>query len=294
MSLALSLARRRWLRRLLKPLLRKPRVLQFKNGRRMAISLTDLRGPSFHMGYHYRRPERALDSFEAEGRRWVEASLRKAGDTAVFLDIGANIGIFSFSARSALPGITVYGFEPHPRNAECFSLTAKLNGWKNVFLENIALGESEGEINLYLDESDAGGHSIFLDNLWNNQASTQAIRVPISTLDSWCHRHALTRLDVIKMDVQGAEAAVIRGGQEALARFRPSLLVELQHEHLAEPESFITALEALPFTYRVTNLAGETGDMNKLREWAKEGFARKVLFGDYFFTPVDPAASLTR
>jgi FkbM family methyltransferase len=286
-SWLVTLVKPRWVRRLLRPLLGRPALLEFANGRVLAVNLADLRGPSFHMSYCCRRPETALASFEPEGRALVEDALRRAGDTPVFLDLGANIGIYSFTARSAFPAVTVYAFEPHPKNAECFALTTKLNGWKSVHLENKALGDAEGEINLYLDETDAGGHSIYLDNLQNNQAPTGVLRVPVTTLDSWAGRKALTRLDVIKVDVKGAEGAVVRGGLRTLENFRPSLLVELHHETIDEPDSFVNALGALPYAYRVKALGrAEEGDLGDLRRWAKQRFAEGALSGDYFFTPV--------
>jgi FkbM family methyltransferase len=286
-----SLVRPRWVRRFFRPFLGRPALLRFANGRVLAVNLADLRGPSFHMSYCCRRPENALASFEPEGRALVLGALKRAGDAPVFLDLGANIGIYSFCARSALPAVTIYAFEPHPKNAECFALTTKLNAWKTVHLEHKALGDAEGEVNLYLDETDAGGHSIYLDNLLNNQAPTNVLRVPVTTLDAWAGRKALTRLDVIKLDVKGAEGAVVRGGLRTLAEFRPSLLVELQHETIDEPDSFVAALSALPFSYRVRALGGEEGDLNSLKEWAKARFQEGALSGDYFFTPV-PSAEL--
>ncbi|RZA04510.1 MAG: FkbM family methyltransferase, partial [Proteobacteria bacterium] len=254
MSFGFALVRPRWVRKLLRPVLNRPRFLRFQDGRKLAVILSDLRGPSFHMSYGYRAPERALDGFEPEGRRLVESSLRaraEVGESPVFLDIGANIGLYAFSAVSAVPAVTVYGFEPHPRNVACLLLTKRANHWRNVHLEKIALGDQLGPVNLYLDESDTGSHSLNQDSLWNNQASTACLRVPCATLDAWVERRGLIRVDVIKLDVKGAEGAVLRGGMQTLRQFRPNILAELQHEALAEDQSFLSALKELPFSYRV-------------------------------------------
>jgi FkbM family methyltransferase len=135
-------------------------------------------------------------------------------------DVGANFGYYSIAVcKSLKQNCRVHAFEPNP------TLHARLN--KNVELnafggqiETHLLGLSDTEGRGYL--ASCPGHS--------GTARLAPIRngtqVSLSTLDHFCQVHNITRLDFIKIDVEGFEERVLRGGTRSISEFRPSVFVE--------------------------------------------------------------------
>jgi FkbM family methyltransferase len=293
MSLGLWLSRPRLMRMIFRPFLNRRATVQFPNGPKLRVDLADLRGPSFHIGHDYLHPWEAMASYEPRGRALVEESLRRKmgqntdqpNSVPVFLDVGANIGLFSWWVKYRLPEVEIFAFEPHPVNAACLAETVAANAWEGLNLEPVALSEHNGSAHLFLDQTDAGGHSLVANTLHRNRGSTGRVAVDMKSLDAWATENKLSRLDFLKMDVQGAEASVLRGGKATLAKFRPELLVELQHDALDGPGSVLDAISDLGFLYTVATLEGERGDLAWLKGKARERLAAGVLHADYHFTP---------
>jgi FkbM family methyltransferase len=111
----------------------------------------------------------------------------------------------------------VYAFEANPQNADLIVRSVRENRLENVEVLTMALGNQEGQARLGLaDRSDQ--HSIVGKSL-------NAIEVPVTSLDSFAAARDLPRLDMLNIDVEGAEMLVIEGGRQAIARFRPYLLL---------------------------------------------------------------------
>jgi FkbM family methyltransferase len=172
-------------------------------------------------------------------------------------------------------------------SAACLRETIRRNGYSDIDVESIALGWEEGTFSLHLDQSDSGGHSLIATNLWNNRGRTAMLPVGVTTLDRWAEDRRLSSVDFIKMDVQGAEDGVLQGGLRTLARFRPGLLIEIQHETVAKLGAIVRTLGELPFSYEVRSMSGDSGSLGTLAEWSRREHARGVLFADYLFLPED-------
>lgn len=141
------------------------------------------------------------------------------------LDVGANIGHYAMvAARMVGPDGAVVAFEPEPENFAALQANLALNGLTQARAENLALGAIEGELTLYRDEANRGGHSLAPGNV---QRAGQGTRVRVATLDAYVDAHLPgRRVGFIKMDVQGAEAQVIAGARTMLLRDKPVLLME--------------------------------------------------------------------
>jgi len=133
----------------------------------------------------------------------------------VFVDVGAHIGIHSLVAARA--GARAVAFEPAPDSAARLRSAAAANSLA-VEVVQAALGAEEGEIELFADSryaaADAGVRSI-------HGTGTLVATARATTLDS-C---GLDRLDVLKVDVEGAEAAVLEGARDSLVRLRPRAVI---------------------------------------------------------------------
>jgi FkbM family methyltransferase len=161
--------------------------------------------------------------YEPAVRRFLRAELRQ-GD--VVLDIGANIGLHALTAAKRLHelgGGRVIAFEPA---ADCLAKLNKAAERNEVHVEVVpaALGERKHYAALRADsrydDADAGVRSLYGDG-------TVVQEVPVVRLDDWAREHQLTRLDVVKLDIEGGELAALSGAAHTLTRLQPrALLVE--------------------------------------------------------------------
>lgn len=158
------------------------------------------------------RIQRATGGLEPEMA--VLDQLLVAGGVA--LDIGANHGIYAYAlARIAS---TVHCFEPLP--ACCANIEAAAIG--NVQVHNCALSDRAGRMRLYVPlEGTRAVHT--RASLEKPTGPCEMIDVDVRTVDSF----DLPRVDFIKMDVEGAEAAALRGAAGTIERHHPALLVEI-------------------------------------------------------------------
>jgi len=136
-----------------------------------------------------------------------------------FLDIGANFGFYSLLA--ARRGCRVIAVEPHPTTAKYLLQNLRANGVKDVHVIQKALSDTSGTATLYEPHFDPFGSSSLL---WR-EALSRALSVQMVTLDEAIPEDE--HIDMIKLDVEGAEGRVLRGGKSLLQRDRPSILLEL-------------------------------------------------------------------
>ena len=156
--------------------------------------------------------------------RFLHDELR-CGDVAV--DVGAHVGVHALTmARrlNQLGGGRVFAFEPAEDSAA--KLRAAASNRLEVTVVALALGRAPGMIELFADPrydlADAGVRSQY--------GTGNAIeRVAVTSFDAWAEEARLDRLDVVKLDVEGAEPQVIEGMRASLKRLRPrALTVEVK------------------------------------------------------------------
>jgi FkbM family methyltransferase len=156
----------------------------------------------------------------------VEAALRaelKRG--ATFLDIGANIGVFTtLGANLVGPAGCVVAVEPIARNAELIERACRSNGFAQVRLIRAAASDRDGEIVLRTGAttSNAATAAAAGERLLADGGAAQT--VPAIVLDDALA--GLDRLDVVKIDIAGMEPRALRGLARTLERFRPLLITE--------------------------------------------------------------------
>jgi len=159
--------------------------------------------------------------FEVAETRAICAFAR-AGSTVV--DAGANIGSLTVPLAKAVgPRGRVLAFEPLPANAERLRENVALNGLRNVEVGELALGEQDGTIALRLAD-DPALHSTVA--VFQRRATGEALLVPVTTLDRRWREAGAPDVSALKIDVEGAELAVLKGSEQLLRACRPTLLVE--------------------------------------------------------------------
>ena len=167
--------------------------------------------------------KRFAESFDPEERAVLAGLVRPA---MIVLDVGAHAGLYTLIA-SKLAGASgrVIAFEPSPRERERLLAHVRLNRSANVTIEPVALGDCEGEAELFVvDGSETGCNSLRPGDI----GPGHTVRVPLRSLDGYAERAGLHRVDVIKMDVEGAELSVLHGAEALFHRMRPVLLCEIE------------------------------------------------------------------
>ena len=141
----------------------------------------------------------------------------------VFIDVGANIGYFSLIAASIVgPSGRVYAFEPMEEIYRILCKNIFLNRFDNVEAKNLACFSSPGEMVMERDE-DSGKSHLSPVKAGNTKA------VFLTTLDDFVRDANLQRIDYIKIDAEGSDLEVLKGAHRTIERFRPAVLVELDH-----------------------------------------------------------------
>lgn len=154
---------------------------------------------------------------------------------SVFYDIGANAGFFSIiAARLTGPRGKVVAFEPVPANAAAIRRNAALNRLNNVVVVEAAVSDSEGTAELRLDPH-PGGAVLAASS---TRQGGERITVPLVTIDGLVERREAPEPTVIKVDVEGAEAAVLAGLARTAQRLKPVLICEFDDSRpeLVEPK----------------------------------------------------------
>jgi FkbM family methyltransferase len=152
------------------------------------------------------------------------------------LDLGANIGLASAFLSACHPGARVVAVEPLPENAELLRRNAALHGWTVV---EAAVASAEGTRRLHW--SPWWSSATTVDSVARNRLADRGrvesygarppLTVPAVTVPGIMADHGLGRIDVLKLDVEGAEAEVLAGPPDWLRRVG-LLLLEVHDRHI--------------------------------------------------------------
>jgi len=201
------------------------------------------------------------DQYEPEVRGLLVSIIRPG---MVVLDVGAHIGHYTLlAARLVGPSGHVYAFEAEPENYAILTKNVELNGYTNVTCIPKAVSDRTGTLTLYVDPQGNDRHSIIEDS----QAPIHLTKCVVSTvtLDEYASSEGWPRIDVIKMDIEGAEPLALAGMSAILNRSDLiHLLIEFAPEILRRsgtgPLELLTQLRRLGFTISVVE-QDMTGDV---------------------------------
>jgi len=138
------------------------------------------------------------------------------------IDIGANLGYYTAiaSRRAGEKGLVV-AFEPEPNFFKLLSRNVSRNNMKNTACFEMAVAEKNGLTNLYLSNENKGHNSI----IRSEELKTFA-QVKTTTLDDFLVSQKIAKVDMIKMDIEGAEIMALEGMTNTLIKYMPLLFFE--------------------------------------------------------------------
>jgi FkbM family methyltransferase len=147
----------------------------------------------------------------------------------IFVDVGANIGFYSIIMASELKAREIYAYEPISASCEELRENLALNGLSSLaVVRKLALSSKVGEAEMSVISSLSGANAIVETSIHDSRSAARIERVPTSTLDD---ELSMTGEKVaMKIDVEGHEAEVLRGGR----RFLESNVCAIQFESYRE------------------------------------------------------------
>lgn len=153
-------------------------------------------------------------------------TLQGRSDYRVVVDVGAAVGLFSMAAAIMYPNAIIHAFEPSLRQRVLLRRNLRLNRlvdriivssfglWK---CEDVLAFRTNGAISSLQSMAQLPSSCLFLE------------KIPVIRLDRWAREAGLQSVDLIKMDIEGAEIEALLGAEETLRRHHPDLLVQAYH-----------------------------------------------------------------
>lgn len=151
-----------------------------------------------------------------------------------FVDLGAHIGYYSLKAARAVgPKGHVIAVEPNPDTVQKLRDNIRASGANFIAVQPVACSDSEGVVDLFAaPRSNTGDTSLSRSNAEHEGAVSAVYRVRARPLDAIIQEAGVSRIDAMKIDVEGAELLVLKGAKQTLARYSPILIVELMDRQL--------------------------------------------------------------
>jgi FkbM family methyltransferase len=162
-----------------------------------------------------------------------------------FVDVGANMGLFTlYASRRVGSSGRVLAIEPSQREADLLKRNVQLNGLDNVRILQVALSDRTSAVELLVAPEKNSGHNT-LGAFGYNTPLDHRETIQAHRLDDIVQGEGLAQVDVIKMDIEGAELKALRGAAQTLRRDHPLLLLELSDRLLQHQESRSTQVLSL-------------------------------------------------
>jgi FkbM family methyltransferase len=232
-------------------------VQVFSSGARFELDLSEFVQRKFY-----------FRSYERRELKFIRATLDH-GD--VFIDIGANVGLLSLCAAQSV-GTTgqVLAIEPDPVNVQRFDRNLELNPGANVKIVPVAVGASHGIVRLGMPTSEAAMKN---SGARSRSSSENQIEVEQVTIDEAVARAlpTTTSVQLVKLDVEGMELDVLRGGPTLFDGAANCVMLEV-NERYDDGATAVTMLGSLG--YEVFRL----GPFARLRTWSPKNSSRTQRF----------------
>ncbi|KPK87849.1 MAG: hypothetical protein AMS27_01190 [Bacteroides sp. SM23_62_1] len=172
-----------------------------------------------------------LGYFDYPGVQFLKKNL---GEDDIFIDAGANIGSYTLIAAKQV-GKTgrVYAFEPAGAAYKRLCENIEINEYSNIITEKKGLLDMNSTIDLFL----ANKTNLGMSSIYHHDSESGTVeRIETTKLDVYVDNQNITRVDLIKLDIEGSEMLALQGMQKTLEKFKPKVLIELKEETHARSE----------------------------------------------------------
>lgn len=232
-----------------------------------------------HPWYHIDRNIIAFGAHEPEMLEFLRPRLRRG---QVCFDVGANLGQVTVHMAAAVGSSgRVYAFEPVPRIMARLECHVRANGLEDVveYCEG-AMSDREGTAVFSMPAAGFGNQGV--GSLLGQSIPTPAqdLRVRTITLDGFVESRGIERIDLMKIDIQGAEPLLLEGGRETLGRLSPDLIIEVSPDDLriagSDSRQLLLTIEA--FGYEIYEIVGQEATRRLHAREVSPGYSADNVF----------------
>jgi len=166
----------------------------------------------------------------------------------VVIDIGANIGLYTVIAgRKVGEKGKVFSFEPEQRNFDFLNNNIRINNLSNIYSSKVAISNEKSTKELFLFSENTGSYSLV-----DNRKTNVSVSVQTDTLDSILNSHSIKQVDIIKMDIEGAEYLAFEGMTNTINSSKKlTMMIEFFPNAIRRfnknPHDFLTRISSLGF-----------------------------------------------
>lgn len=200
---------------------------------------------------------------------------------ATIFDVGAATGEFCLEFQKLFPGASIHAFEPQP---EFFSILNRHSSG-SLKTNNFVLSEMTGELEFFVT-SGKESSSLIKPNItgteWDQYLGvTQKTSVLSDTIDGYCTHNRIDRINLLKLDVQGAELQVLKGAEKLLAQGGVDLIyseVLFMPFYEGQPLYHDVAQYLSKFNYKLYNIYNCVYTNNSVLTWGDAIFVTEALY----------------
>jgi len=203
--------------------------------------------------------------------------------STVTIDVGANIGYYALYC--AKKGKFVHAIEPVKANCIRLDENMKLNGYSNYKIYNLAIGSENGLSEFHMSaHSNCGRINAEFHEVKN---FTSSFQVETMTLDDFCKKEGIKKIDFVKMDVEGYETEIIKGAKKTLENMPKGsmLFVEIHPKYIKDKtqlDSMLKTIEDSGFKVKtMQNLSKRVDSFSQLKANFDDIHCPRVIFGKY-------------
>lgn len=167
-------------------------------------------------------------SNEVTGEKFVIENVLKKyikSEAPIFFDVGASLGNYSLALKEQFPKAVIYAFEPNPKAFEKIPESVRNKGIK---FYNLGMGSKPGESLIYDYKNQSGTeHASVYKGVFteiHKAAEIEEIKFVNDTLDDFCRKNAIAKIDFLKIDTEGSELDVLKGAKAMLEKNNPEII----------------------------------------------------------------------
>lgn len=183
-------------------------------------------------------------------------SIAPSTEPLVIVDAGAACGLFSLATCIFFPEAFIWAFEPSERQRVLLARNLKLNGMGGrIRVTHFALWNCEDRLSFRTHGAMSSLREV--SGLPSYLAFTESVQTV--SLNVWAQRSKPRRLDLIKMDIEGAEIEALEGANEVLRQYHPRLLIQAYHQRNGVRTFERCTSYLIPFGYQCREISPESG-----------------------------------
>ncbi len=168
---------------------------------------------------------------------WEKVSLQLWSElcqrSQTIMDIGSNTGVYALLAKTIQPDANIFAFEPVERVFKKLLYNNEINDY-DITCEQTAVSNYDGAAIIY-DKDTAHTYSVTVNkDLSINQDDSIPVKINTIRLDTYIEQKKISKIDLLKIDVEAHEVEVLKGFRRYIKEFEPTFIIEVLSDEVAE------------------------------------------------------------